>query len=316
MKDQNDENEFLDDQDIPNDDSAATENLDEFDQEDLSQFDDIHEEYDDSEGHDDGLTDQESDEPLPEDEAYANLDESTAAKANKQGGSLINLIKDNWLYISLGLIVLIVAGYLLMGTLSSGSAPAARPAPAPAATQNGFNSLPAAQQQSAANNASATNTAATSTQTNANATPVGTPTTISMTSDQMQQLLQGFSSSVQDSMKSIETTLQNSGGPATNQKLADLQQQLSTLNANLSTADVRLQTTQQQLSQVLAQESANQQKLTLRATVPGRAWLVDAQGNTISVVVGSNLGYIGTVTEIDSDPNNSQVVTSSGYIFK
>ena len=124
-------------------------------------------------------------------------------------------------------------------------------------------------------------------------------------------------------MKDIQTSIQTSGAPATNEKLTALQDQLSTLNGNISTlnnnlnvADTRLTTTQQQLSQVLAQESANQQKLTLRAVVPGRAWLVDGNGNTITVTVGTSLGYIGTVTEIDSDQDNSQVVTSSGYIFK
>ncbi len=323
MKDQNDDNEFVDDNNTPNEETP--EHLDDFDHEDLSQFDDIHEEYEDSDDQAAPHAEEEYDEDVTEEDAYANLDESAATKGVKQGTNLISMLKENWLYISLGAIVIIVAGYLLMGMISP-STPAARPAPAaaPAATQNGFNSLPAAQ-QTAGTSSTATNTAAANTQANASATPTGpgSQTTISMSADQMQQLLQGFTGTVQQSMKSIQDTIQSTGAPATNEKLSALQEQLSalngnisTLNSNLNTADTRLNTTQQQLSQVLAQETANQQKLTLRAVVPGRAWLVDGKGDTISVTVGSNLGYIGTVTEIDSDQSNSQVVTSSGYIFK
>ena len=43
------------------------------------------------------------------------------------------------------------------------------------------------------------------------------------------------------------------------------------------------------------------QKLTLRAVVPGRAWLVDGAGNTVSVTTGDVLPYYGKVTKIDSD---------------
>ena len=332
MKDQNDDNQdndFVDDSDAS---GAMTpdDTLNDFDQEDLSQFDDIHEEYEDSDDQNQSSTEDPDEEEISEDEAYANLDDSAAAKnANKSAG-IVSLIKENWLYVSLGLIILIVAGYLIKGEFSP-STPAARPvASAPAATPTGFNKLPT-DQQSTTSTTTVTNTGTTTDQTNA--APVTTTTTtgtvaaagptISMSETQMQQLLQGFSNTVQDSMKSVQKTIQSSGAPATNEKLAALQDQLSslngnisTLNNNLSTADTRLSTTQQQLSQVLAQETADQQKLTLRAVVPGRAWLVDGKGNTVSVTVGSSLGNIGIVTEIDSDQDNSQVVTSSGYIFK
>ncbi|MCX7122603.1 MAG: hypothetical protein NTV32_02840 [Gammaproteobacteria bacterium] len=326
MKDQNDDN-FNEESLNENTSSTSHPNIsDDFDEEDLSQFDDIHEEYEETEDQASAPPHhtEDYDEDVTEDEAYANLDDTATAQGVKKGSNLISLMKDNWLYIILVLIVVTVAGYLIMGTLFPNT-PATAPATVTPATQTAFNSLPATGQTSATA-AAATNTSSTTAQ--PNPTAPGTPATaepamISMSATQMQQLLQGFSSTVQDSMKTIQTTIQASGAPATNEKLATLQTQLtaldgniSTLNSNLNAADTRLGTTQQQLSQVLAQETANQEKLTLRAVVPGRAWLVDGKGNTISVTVGSTLGYIGTVTEIDSDQDNSQVVTSSGYIFK
>jgi hypothetical protein len=329
MKDQNDDHFNEESHDpVPNNQPED----DNFDHDDLSQFDDIHEEYEDTEELDDQAAAQDIDEDseISEEDAYASLEGTSSAKGAKQGAGLISMIKENWLYLSLGAAVIIIAIYLIMGIFSPNT-PAARPAAPTAAApiQNGFNNLPAAGQQTAtapSGNGTATNTGATTAQPNANATAAASPgdqTTISMSATQMQQLLQGFTGTVQQSMKSIQDTIQESGAPATNEKLSALQGQLSTLNGNISTlnsnlnmADTRLTTTQQQLSQVLAQESANQQKLTLRAVVPGRAWLVDGNGNTISVTVGSDLGYIGTVTEIDSDTDNTQVITSSGYIFK
>ncbi len=321
MKDQNDDNFNEESNDpLPNE-MDTPDHMDDFDQEDLSQFDDIHEEYEDEDADADLAAPDEN--TVEEEDNYEGLDDGSQTKASNTSGGLVSMLKENWLYISLGLVVIIIAGYLISSTFSS-STPAARPVAAPVASQSGFNSLPAGQQSTGSDGSTATNTAAASSE--ANAAAPGTtmaPTTISMSSTQMQQLLAGFSSTVQDSMKDIQTSIQTSGAPATNEKLTALQDQLSTLNGNISTlnnnlnvADTRLTTTQQQLSQVLAQESANQQKLTLRAVVPGRAWLVDGNGNTITVTVGTSLGYIGTVTEIDSDQDNSQVVTSSGYIFK
>ncbi len=321
MKDQNDD--ALDPIENTNPESADG-HLDDFDQDDLSQFDDIQDDFEEGEEFPADATSDESDYAVEdEDEAYAALDEgaSPVNSTKKGGGSLIDMVKENWLYAILGLIVIIVAGYLIMGVISpSSSAP--RPAPAPA-TQGNFNtpSATAAPSSTAAPAATATSSTSTTTTAAPNSTAAGPVTNITMTSDQMQQLLTGFSNTVQQSMKSIQDSLQASGSPATNQKLAALQGQLSDLDGNIAqldnniaVANTRLSTTQAQLSQVLGQETADQQKLTLRAVVPGRAWLVDGKGNTISVTVGTALGNIGTVTEIDAD--NSQVVTSSGYVFK
>ena len=91
---------------------------------------------------------------------------------------------------------------------------------------------------------------------------------------------------------------------------ASMQKQQHTINE----VTASLHKTQQQLGLLIAQKAANMQKLTLRAVVPGRAWLVDGAGNTVSVTINDELPYYGKVTKIDS--SKGQVVMSSGYVFK
>lgn len=289
-------------------------NLDEFKPEDLAEFEGIEEHFDDESPQKDAA--------LPEEDVSAEPDEwehdedgfsdLASVDSNKKSTGLIDLIKENWLYLLIGLVVVAIAGYIIMGALGdSSSTPQTQ---APQATQR-FN--PTGQ-----NAAAPTPGAPAAPQPGVpGATPAIPTTTISMTETQMDQLMQGFSSTVQSSMKSVQKEIQTSGSAATNQKLATVENQLSNLNdsvANLNQtlaiANARLNATQQQLSTVLGAATADQEKLTLRATVPGRAWLVNDKGQTISVTVGSSLGNIGLVTAIDSDAGT--VTTSSGYIFK
>ena len=55
------------------------------------------------------------------------------------------------------------------------------------------------------------------------------------------------------------------------------------------------------------------QKMTLRAVVPGRAWLVNGKGQTITISEGSEMPYYGKVLKIDNKSNT--VTMSTGYIF-
>jgi hypothetical protein len=157
---------------------------------------------------------------------------------------------------------------------------------------------------------------------------------IVMSQQDMKTLLSGFAKMVADNSaninnqeKAISTTLaqMNQTSSASNNALAaninNLQQGIQTLTTNLSAYDkhvqdvsVMLARTQQQLTLLLAQQSAQVQRLTLRAVVPGRAWLVDANGNTTTVTVGSDLQNYGKVVRIDSD--KGEVIMSTGYIFK
>jgi ABC-type transporter Mla subunit MlaD len=158
-----------------------------------------------------------------------------------------------------------------------------------------------------------------------------------MTQQDIKTLMQGFAQVVNESSQNIYSQMQNlqvlvqDVGQAslaqqkqTTQVVAalnNMQQSMQTLAANLQVYNKNMQAvgqqlgkTQQQLALLLAEQSASVQKLTLRAVVPGRAWLVDDQGNTTTVTVGTQLPNYGTVVNIDS--GKAQVVMSTGYVFK
>ncbi len=292
-------------------DSEPPTELDDFNADDLSNFDDIDDSIDAEEGSAEFGGTPATDDPFGDTlhDTPESLDDGTPTSMGKKT-SLVELAKENWLYILIGFVVVCVAGYMIIGVISpAGSHPAA----APAAQQTGpsFNNAPATQ----AGGQPATPT------TPGQPMPMTAAPTITMTQPQMDQLMQGFAATTQSSIKDIQTEIETSGSVATNNNLAKIQDQLghldatiSHLNNSLATANDRLNTTQAQLTTVLGQETANQQQLTLRAVVPGRAWLVNGKGQTISVTVGTPLGTIGVVTAIDAD--NSTVTTSSGYIFK
>jgi len=162
-----------------------------------------------------------------------------------------------------------------------------------------------------------------------------------MDQDDFTKLLQGFQGVVEKQTQLLSkqvATLRQSQNQI-NKKSADnidtLAKRVDSITHNMSTLEhqikvvnvsmqkqqhtinqvtVSLKETQQQLGLLIAQKAANMQKLTLRAVVPGRAWLVDGAGNTVSVTIGDVLPYYGKVTKIDSD--KGQVVMSSGYVFK
>ena len=64
---------------------------------------------------------------------------------------------------------------------------------------------------------------------------------------------------------------------------------------------------------LVARETATKEKWTLRAVVPGRAWLVNPAGETMSISKGTVISNYGTVKDIDSD--NGKILMSSGYVF-
>lgn len=117
----------------------------------------------------------------------------------------------------------------------------------------------------------------------------------------------------------VDSELQNQ--TASSQQVEALQvqvQQLSTkfdnFNQNLGEIAKDLDATQAQLQLILAQTAQQATQLSLRAVVPGRAWLVDSKGNTTTVTTGDILPYYGKVTNIDADAG--KVYMSSGYIFQ
>ena len=88
---------------------------------------------------------------------------------------------------------------------------------------------------------------------------------------------------------------------------------LSANNAYLQGVKKGLLQTQSELKLLVAERAAAKQKLTLRAVVPGRAWLVNGKGKTITVTTGQKMQYYGKVMTIDSKDN--KVYMSSGYVF-
>ena len=52
----------------------------------------------------------------------------------------------------------------------------------------------------------------------------------------------------------------------------------------------------------------------VQAIIPGRAWLINANGETLTVLVGSKIPGYGTVTKIHAQ--EGRVFTSSGKILK
>jgi intracellular multiplication protein IcmG len=67
-------------------------------------------------------------------------------------------------------------------------------------------------------------------------------------------------------------------------------------------------------SEAGAEKPAARGKLTLDAAIPGRAWLLGADGETSTVTEGDEIPGYGRVTKID--PAGGMVTTSSGRVIK
>ncbi|MDF2690152.1 MAG: hypothetical protein K0S29_7 [Gammaproteobacteria bacterium] len=202
----------------------------------------------------------------------------------------------------------------------------------PASTPSQASTIANPAMQTTAPAGSSQNPAASQMMTTAPVTP-----TITMTQQDIKTLLQGFAKVVNEStqniysqMQNLQVLIQDVGQASLAQQkqntqiinaLSNMQQSMQTLanslntyNKNMQNISLQLGKTQQQLALLLAEQSAQVQKLTLRAVVPGRAWLVDDEGNTTTVTVGTQLPNYGTVVNIDS--GKGEVVMSTGYVFK
>ncbi len=96
-------------------------------------------------------------------------------------------------------------------------------------------------------------------------------------------------------------------------KIDDLGTQFASMNKTLAGVNQSIVKTQVELKLVIAEKAAEAQKMTLRAVVPGRAWLVNGKGQTLTISVGNELPYYGKVLKIDSKANT--VTMSTGYVF-
>ncbi|MDO8954492.1 MAG: hypothetical protein Q7V63_06565 [Gammaproteobacteria bacterium] len=288
-----------------------------------------------------GATD-ESPELLPADEFTMDEADESSGPAKSSSG-LVSFLKANLVFILVGLVGVAIAGYLTYGILVP-STPQQKQSSVQA-QPSGFGLKPVIPEpdsaQANAKKTSATPAPATglnNTMPVAVPTPIATtPANIIMTQQDMKTLMEGFAKVVNQNSQDIFTKMQDLEGlvqdvgqaSLAQQKqtvqvvntLGNMQKSMQTLSANLAAYNKNmiivakeLDKTQQQLALLLAEQSATVQKLTLRAVVPGRAWLVDDQGNTTTVVLGTALANYGTVVNIDS--GKGEVVMSTGYVFK
>ncbi len=159
--------------------------------------------------------------------------------------------------------------------------------------------------------------------------PVGNTGYVQMTKQDMKTLLRGFSMAekkdinrLSQQVAQLQTQIGDNKGNGHSLRAQVIQvakqqrilaDQMSSYNHYLAKISQSLTTTQAQLKLLVAERAAHATKLTLRAVVPGRAWLVNGKGATTTVVVGSQLDNYGKVVRIDS--KNDKVYMSSGYVF-
>lgn len=149
--------------------------------------------------------------------------------------------------------------------------------------------------------------------------------TITMDKADMAKLLQGFSQVVNNSVEKFSTGVNKELSEVGKQtgsveEMRAMRKSIETLvnridqyEQKLVKLDMTLSQLSMQLNLLVAQKTAQTDSLTLRAVVPGRAWLVDSQGRTYTVAEGDVVGNFGKIVQIDSDAG--RVVTSSGYVF-
>ena len=152
---------------------------------------------------------------------------------------------------------------------------------------------------------------------------------VSMTKKDMKSLLNGFAQTTAKQSADLDQRLaalqqavaaQGKANGNLQQQVDQIAQEQSKLVSVLknSAQDMKnissaLNQTKSQLQLLIAERAAHAEKLTLRAVVPGRAWLVNGKGRTTTVTVGMDLGSYGKVVKIDSD--HDKVYMSSGYVF-
>ena len=95
--------------------------------------------------------------------------------------------------------------------------------------------------------------------------------------------------------------------------MSSVSKEVIEMNKSMEDLKQSMVKTQVELKLVIAQKAAEMEKMTLRAVVPGRAWLVNGKGSTTTIAVGTELPYYGKVLKIDSKSNT--VTMSTGYMF-
>ena len=156
------------------------------------------------------------------------------------------------------------------------------------------------------------------------------PETPTVTHEHVKALRQGMglleqrSADTQTTVTSLNSSLSNMQSQVNN-----MSEQLGSVTETLHTITKLLDTQQQHLAQIrksvakprrAVKHSAHMQREAarthyyLQAAIPGRAWLIRADGSTRTVSQGSKIAGYGFVRRID--PVRGTVMTSSGYTIK
>lgn len=253
----------------------------------------------------------------------------------------LEVVKKNWIYAVGGIIAIVIGWYMISGILG-GDTPSQPHRPQPQQQQPNFGSLQGANDRlpppkEPAKTVEKIVTSGDLSTKSIDSLLKGTQSIVNYETSQVQSQLsgqlQGFQKAVNTQLtdtqkflkESVEGTLKFQNTQKTQiadltksvdklqTSLKDLNQQFDSYNKNLAAIVSTLGKTQAELELVLAQKAQDTEKYTLRAVVPGQAWLVNASGQTVTVSVGSSLGNYGKVTRIDSDAG--KVYMSSGYVF-
>ncbi len=241
---------------------------------------------------------------------------------------LIDFIQKQWLYLLIGVVAIIIGYYMIFEVIFVSpqiKKPVQKPSvmqqtPMTTTNQNAKPKLDFKPTQQLSANKEKAN------QTQSNA--------LMISQKNMKKLLNGFSNAVSGQIQALSTsnhdmltklekslsqqsTHNNALLAKTLSQVEDqvenINQKFNQYNRNLKQLSSVLSKTQTELKLLLAEKAEHLKKLTLRAIIPGRAWLVDDEGKTISVTKGSKLKNYGAVTKIDNGA--AKVYMSSGYVF-
>lgn len=110
----------------------------------------------------------------------------------------------------------------------------------------------------------------------------------------------------------------NSNVDALNAKISDLERLITNLSSKLDSQAQIIERMSAKPAKAVVRHTERPVKHIVRyyiqAVIPGRAWLVDDNGNTLTVREGSHIPGYGRVRLID--PNQGRVMTSSGMIIR
>lgn len=223
-------------------------------------------------------------------------------EASMMDNSFMQKFKTTYVWYVLMAVVIVVAGFIMYKVFFP-SAPSTQPQ-----NQSQSFNLQATPTNTTPNSVAAAQPVSSDMQTMINGLAQAEGQSMQTMVKQMQALQQSVTSALQNNNSNSQTITQLA------QQMQQLNAKLDAYNQNLVQVSKGLQTTQTQLQLILAQSAQGASKLTLRAVVPGRAWLMDSKGDTTSVAVGDSLPYYGKVLSIDADAGT--VTTSSGYVFQ